>query len=91
MISRDLDGFARAVCGALQASRGGVTRKVDYYDKLEVEENFPIGIQNSEFLVLTVYWLSLLTETHDRENRESYCCQSKKILTEQLSKTFKIQ
>ena len=60
MISRDLDGFARAVCGALQASRGGVTRKVDYYDKLEVEENFPIGIQNYEFLVLAVCWLSLL-------------------------------
>ena len=90
MISRDLDGFARAVCGALQASRGGVTRKVDYYDKLEVEENFPIGIQNSEFLVLTVYWLSLLTETQDRENRESYCCQSKKILTQRFPKTFKI-
>ena len=85
-----MDGFARAVCGALQASRGGVTRKVDYPDKLWTQENFPIGIQNSEFLVLTVYWLSLLTETQDRENRESYCCQSKKILTQQLSKTFKI-
>ena len=85
-----MDGFARAVCGALQASRGGVTRKVDYPDKLRTHENFPIGIQNSEFLVLTVYWLSLLTETQDRENRESYCCQSKKILTRELSKTFKI-
>ena len=63
--------FARALSGAISPSCRGVSKKLDYPEKAEIEENFACPIRIFEMNVWSLNETGLLTENGGTKNCEA--------------------